>query len=72
MSEIDAIALSKTVAHALQAAAIQCTNPAATQCRETNAEGKNSNIQLHAAAGPDNVYKENMVVLEVWAKTVQV
>ena len=58
MSEIDAIALSKTAAHTLQAAAIQCRNPVATQCRETNAEGKNSSIPLHAAAGPDNVYKE--------------
>ena len=36
----------------------QCRNPAATQYRETNAEGKNSSIPLHAAAGPDNVYKE--------------
>ena len=58
MSEIDAIALSKSAPHTLQAAAIQCRNPTATQCRETNAEGKNSSIPLHAAAGPDNVYKE--------------
>ena len=54
MSEIDAIALSKTAAHTLQAAVIQCRNPAATQCRETNAEGKNSSIPLHAATWLDS------------------
>ena len=50
--------IKKTAAHTLQAAAIQCRNPVATQYRETNAEGKNSSIPLHAATGPDNVYKE--------------
>ena len=30
----------KTAAHTLQAAAIQCRNPEATQCRKTSAEEK--------------------------------
>ena len=42
----------------LQATAIQCRNPAATQCRKTSAEEKNDSTPLHVAAGPDTVYQD--------------
>ena len=48
----------KIAAHTLQAAAIQCRNPAATQCRKTSAEEKNSSTPLHATARLDTMYQE--------------